>query len=276
MRLAAAAFAVCVGCDAPDTEAPPPTATASTAFRCATGNVPGVGGLNTATINGAAIISGLGGEFDLFSNGTIQVAGTALVTGGAYSVVSNIELFNFAVVTGLPSPDATTTGEIPPWIPTDEIAYIETYRENADIGPTFQGRNALSNGDSDLTLYGGDTLVLDPGFYAFDSINLSGGSTLAVRNWAFITLDGPLTVSGGSQITVPDPRDLLLVSGSSGAIDFSGGSDVSMRLYAPLAPITISGFATRFTGGALGATLQLSYTSTMEVTEDALHIWHPC
>ncbi len=256
-----------------DTSAPTDEQPAPSTFRCAANDVPGIGGLQTVTINGTASIAGRSGEFDLFSNGLVQLAGTASVGGGVYSSGMAIQLFDSASVTG----DLSTEGaDVPNWIPQDEVDLIYAYRRNHRLYETANGRDPTSNSNMDFTLWGGDSITAGGGLYYFNSLSISGGSTLRFSGTAYVVIDGPMTISGGSSLEIDDAGQLLIIGTSGDDIEFSGASDVTARLYAPDAPIMISGADTTFTGGLVGGTLQMSDSSSMEVTEDALHIWNPC
>ncbi|MEM6996761.1 MAG: hypothetical protein AAF721_40025, partial [Myxococcota bacterium] len=211
--------------------------------------------------------------FDVFSNGGIQIAGNARVTGGLYSGGPGVRVYDAAVVQGEMGKGDIT---VPDWIPSDEVELIWRWRDNDDIPRTDLGRDPTSDSNLVLTLYGGDSLTLDGGLYYFNELSLSGGATLEFTSRTFIVVDGPMEISTGSSFMTDEPGDVLIIGTDDAAIEISDGASVSMRMYAPYAPVQISGDGTSFTGALVGGTLQMSGASTMEVTEDALHIWNPC
>lgn len=241
-------------------------------FRCAPTTIPGIGGLDTVTVNGSATLHGRDGAFDVFSNGPVQIAGSAEVDGGVYSASAQVELFDGGSILGEITGNSVA---VPDWIPDDEVYYIWYYRENSYTGWTDYGRDPTTSNNYRFSLYGGDSIEME-GLYYFTSLSLTGGATLELSGDTFIVVDGPMTVSGGSRIITDDASQVLFIGTDNDDIEISGGSDVTARMYAPYAPVMVSGTGTRFSGGLVGGTLQLSGSSDLEVTEDALHIWDPC
>ncbi|MBL4688683.1 MAG: hypothetical protein JKY37_29110, partial [Nannocystaceae bacterium] len=255
-----------MGCDASEAPAGIETSGIDDAgpleFRCASGDIPGIGGLNAVTINGSASIEGRYGAFDLFSNGDVAVAGTATVHGGIYSAGATVELFDTATVTGEFSSSGVT---IPNWIPEAEVAYIARYQRNRDLWRTRYGRDPTYDNNSRFRLYNGDRIDVPSGLYYFNSLSVTGRSRMRVTGTVYMVVDGPITFSGRSSLEVQDAGRLLIIGTSGDAIRISGGSNVTARIYAPDAPVVISGTDTHFTGGVVGGTLQMSGSSTMEV-----------
>lgn len=242
-------------------------------FRCAPKDLPGVGGLETVELSGAATIVGLDVDFDLFSNGTLSLSGLANVAGGLVADPNSILLSLTAIFNGEVSDWAP---DIPVYIPTEEADYISANRHNDDIGLTTAGRDPLGGADT-MQLFGADTLQVPGWFYYLDGIGISGASTLSLSyTITYLVVDGPVEISGGSTLGTSNARHLLLISLSDEPIVISGtGTNVIARIYAPLAPVQITDGAT-VQGAVVAKTLQMSGTSNMEVTADGLHIWYPC
>ncbi|MEM6991806.1 MAG: hypothetical protein AAF721_14965 [Myxococcota bacterium] len=274
MRLASAltcCLAVAAGCD---TASQPETLPAAplTAFRCSASDLPALGGLDSVTLSGTSRITSSDWTFDVFTNGKLGVGGEVYVGGGLYSASGSIAMRAGAQILG----DLVESGpEIPAYVPETEAEYVERNSHNAQIGLTAGGNTPLVSGK--LTLSGADALQFPHYFYDVDGISLSGGSQVSLSyTVTYVFVDGAIEISGGSSIGTSSARHLLIVSLSDEPIVISGAStSVLARIYAPLAPIQITDGA-RVEGAVVGATLQMSGDSTVEVTQDGLHIWYPC
>lgn len=278
----ASALAVCClaftfGCDAEpnapsSTESITTTDTEHVQFRCSPTSLPALGGLDYVELSGGATVRGGERPFDVFSNGKLVVGRGTSVGGGLYSAVGAVSVAAGAFVLG----DIKWSGpDIPPHLPTEEAEFVAANSHNAAIGLTANGRRPINDGA--LRLYGGDSLQFPNYYYAVDGLELSGGSRLALRyTVTYLFVDGPIEISGGSSIGTSRARHLLIVSMSKQPISISGAStNVLARIYAPYAPIYITDGAS-VQGAVVGRTLEMSGESTMEVTQDGLHIWYPC
>jgi hypothetical protein len=100
-----------------------------------------------------------------------------------------------------------------------------------------------------LSVSGGATLTLAPGAYNINSLNLSGGSQIAIspQGQAIVNVAGnqvsqPIQFSGGSAANSPGvPLNLQLIYGGTLPITVSGGSGTYGVLYAPNSAVTLTG-----------------------------------
>ncbi|MBL4684309.1 MAG: hypothetical protein JKY37_06950 [Nannocystaceae bacterium] len=275
--LAVCCLAFTFGCDA---EPNPPSSTETMAtsetehvqFRCSASSLPALGGLEYVELSGGATVRGGERPFDVFSNGKLVVGRGTSVGGGLYSAVGAISVAAGAFVLG----DIKSSGpEVPPHLPIEEAKFVAENSHNAMIGLTANGRTPISKGA--IHLYGGDSLQFPNYYYYVDGLQLSGESNLALSyTVTYLFVDGPIEISGGSSIGTSQAKHLLIISMSKEPISISGAStNVIARIYAPYAPIYITDGAS-VEGAVVGRTLEMSGESTMEVTQDGLHIWYPC
>ena len=245
-------------------------------FRCSFGTIPGVGARNDVFVSGTAQIYGAGGNgnFDVFSNTSVNVSGGGKIWGNAYTPDNeDINVFNSGYIWGQGEGDPI---EVPDWIPWDDVNTIWNKRRNNNIGSTAYGRDPTYYYNRKLRLYGGDYLWLPGGRYYFTQLDIASGADLRIYGDVTIVIDGPMSVSDNAKITAYNNADILFIGADDQPIEFSNGSRTNMRLYAPRAPVMVSGNGTQFSGSIVGNTLQVSGSSLLEVTSDALHIWNPC
>ncbi len=163
------------------------------------------------------------------------------------------------------APPSLPTGMLPPPTTTLQITKSSTC---ADIGLTVAtgctgsaGSLILAPGSyGNLSLSGGAQVTLSTttatgGNYAINSISLSGNSSLLVNSTntvpAVIYIAGagqttPLSLTGGAVTNVnsggvPVPINLQFLYGGTNGLSLSGGSQTEATVYAPNAPISLSG-----------------------------------
>lgn len=230
-------------------------------FRCFAAGGAGLVGLEEADISGNPTITG---PFaDVFSNIIVRLAGSYDLGGNALSG-GTVELAGSTRPRGVIVEDA---GTIVARVPTTEVEWARTHNDNAKIPCVQQGNKCRSPVSSRvLTLAGQAALRLPAGTYSLASIRMSGTTRLDVAGQVTIYLDDGATFNGGSAAN-PANDSLSLVSSGEGEIKVNGGGTTSMHIYAPLADVRFAG-AQGFRGSALGRTLHISGTATLEVTKN--------
>jgi hypothetical protein len=132
------------------------------------------------------------------------------------------------------------------------------------------GSTPLALGDISLT--GGATLHFTNGFYNINSIKLAGNSFIVVDSGLVImnivgtNQNTPIDLTGGQSINLSyDPSHLQIQYGGTGNVKLSGGAASVEMLYAPNAPVVLSG-GTDLYGSLMGKTL--SDTGGMHIHYD--------
>jgi Tfp pilus assembly protein PilX len=122
-----------------------------------------------------------------------------------------------------------------------------------------------------LTVQSGNTLVMNPGTYVFNSIVLSGNSTLQVptgSSGVVIKIAGqgtttPINLTGGV-VSNPsyDASRLQFIYGGTGSVYVAGGTATSAIVYAPQADLTVTGNGD-FYGAIVGGTVDVPGSSKL-------------
>ena len=182
----------------------------------------------------------LGGQGDVFTNGTLTLTDFARVDGNA--TAAQIDLFNDASITGtrtlLTQPRAFLTMEMPSGL--------------EDLGK--------------LEVWGDNTLVLSgPGSFQVASINVSESGRLVIDNAAgpvTLYVTGAVDVSRAATIVVthPDPEAFAVYLIGTGRVNLSGAGRFHGVVYAPQSHVDLAGVG-EFFGALVGNTVKVSDTA---------------
>jgi hypothetical protein len=261
-------------------------------LRDADGNVGTNGNLTEsggATINGTLSTPRVGVGNCSSGNVTAQTAsGGATVTGGLVTLPSAVTL----ATPDIPDPDPPTSnlnvvgsstcatlGLAPP-------ATCSGTNAGTGTGLTINPNGAAINW-GDLSLSGGAKLVIAGGSYNLNSLRLSGGSRVTVSSGdVLMTVVETVSFSGGTNLEIPstgaslnldlvdtpgiatpvsfsggvvtndsyDASKFRIRYGGTGGLSISGGAKNAMVIYAPNAPISLSG-GSRLYGAVIGSTI---------------------
>lgn len=221
----------------------------------------GLIGLDLVDVSGTPTITGAFPS--VFSNKRVNLAGNFTIDGDAISggrvTISGNKKPKGSVV------EFTDTLSVPD--PTPQVLAARSNNDNATIPCVPKGKKCTSplSGNS-LSLSGQSHVTLKSGEYYFDSISISGQSTLEIDGNVIIYLDGGATFNGGAA-TNPTGDSLTLISSSDQEIRLNGGGSSETRILAPHARVRFSG-TQGFRGSALGRELRVSGTADLEVTSD--------
>ncbi len=242
----------------------------------------GIIGLNKITIGASSAIvdsyNSLNGPYpnspsnqaSLFSNGTITLQGAKLY-GDAVSTGGNVVLQANSLVTGdvvyatTLSNSATVQGSIDHQTSTPLVLPVPGACGSYTQAPTtwITGAYTYDATKGNLTVSGGGTATLANGTYCFNTVTVSGGSTLVINGPVKISVTGKFTDSGGSlQNTSHIPGNLQVTSSYTGSngVTVSGTSATYLMIYAPGTDLTVSGGGPLY-GSLVAKTLTVSGNS---------------
>jgi len=198
-----------------------------------------------------------GSEGHVGSNASVTATGTVDIMGdlafgptGSYSSTPNVTVSG--TIMQLPQE------RIFPPIPDFEIPVgspdVSPRNETITLDPgTFGTFDIKSNG----------ILELNEGTYYVDSIKEAATGALKINGRTTIYVKSDLDLSGQGVINpLGDPTELTIYYDGVNEAKFTGGSSAYMEVYAPEAPVTLTGNADFF-GSFIGKTLKL--TGTPEV-----------
>jgi hypothetical protein len=119
----------------------------------------------------------------------------------------------------------------------------------SDVTLSGKAWRTISPGNyRNITVSGGSTLTLTAGTYNLNSIVLSGNSALKISPTGSVVLNivgsgvsKPVDFSGGSAGDPEGPANLLVNYGGTGMLSLTGGVNSYGVIYAPNAPVTLSG-----------------------------------
>ena len=209
-------------------------ATTITAAGCSARSNGGVGLSGSSSITAAAVYAG----------GTITTSGTAAVHATKYTNDGTI-----------PDPYASST------VVQSAIAQLKAGSGTAYSSPTY-GTAAVSPGTySSITTQGSASVTLSPGLYIVNgNVNFGAGSTVAASGVTIVS-SGTLSISGSVPVTWTAPTTtstsgipgIAYVTTSTGSVSLGGSGSLSITgvVYAPNAPMTISGAASYGTTSCL-------------------------
>jgi hypothetical protein len=280
-----------------------------------------------ATANGCGSITGSGGiTIDSF-NSTLGYSSSHVLSGGNVGTNGNVSLSGGSKIYGSAAVDSLTSGNCSSSKVTGDtisggasltaglvalngpITYPAPLAPNPAPPTTSQnlsgscpaGMTGCTNGPGSRTvtlapgsygnvqLSGGTTVDFSKGTYNFNSLLLSGGSTLSVVgsgpvviNLAGAGLSGSSPVldltNGTMENPTGIPAQLQFIYGGSQGVNLSGGTHSYALVYAPNAPIGMSGGADFF-GSVNGSTVTQSggarfhYDSSLPSIQAGNYIW---
>jgi PilX N-terminal len=182
------------------------------------------------------------------SNGDIGLSGGQTVIHGDAMAGGDVTTSGGSTVTG------TQTDGAPP----------VTFPSVPPCGPPYSGSAGITGGSYDattgrLTASGGADVSLSAGTYCFSSIVLSGGSTLTITTPVSMYLTAESDLSGGSiantSLLAGNLKIFLSLASTSHGIKLSGGTQAYAAIYAPDAPVTLTGGNTEFYGSIVSGSL---------------------
>lgn len=222
-----------------------------------TGNTKAYG---VASVGGA---QGFGGH--IASNGDIRVSGTNTINGNATPGPGHSVIItgNQSQVAGSKTPaSAVLTCEeqsVAAW-----ASYAQANNSNSSIPAQYL------NGNGQFTVNGNKTCTLPAGIYAVSSFTLNGNAKLLVTGPVVFVVSGVITLNGNVKANENgEPQNLVLVSASAMPVTLNGGLKTSIKVYAPLAPVSLNGNVTGY-GSLWGRTLSASGSVVWNRVRDGL------
>lgn len=206
---------------------------------------------------------------DLCSGRAIKVHGSKEVKGdvmAAYGYEVTIAGTS-GEITGITT---SNSGDLPP-VPVD-LGSAPYVNDNDTIPLTDSGKSPFQKGAIAVDLQGGDNLTLDSGTYYFESLKLSGGSTITIAGPTTMYFDGPIDATGGTLVNPSaNPHDLTIIS-IDPHVKIGGGSAFYGSVMAPNAVVELKGEA--FYGALVGKFVELKGDFSVHVDE-SLHLAKP-
>lgn len=207
------------------------------------------------------------------SGGNVGSNGNVSLGGASTQVQGNISVLNPAQGACAAGDDITNSSGPNAFQGTTTLSAMQTYPPVPAISPVppttnqnYSANTTLPPGNyGNVNMSGGKILTFSPGTYNLNSLVLSGNSQLQISppGQVILNIEGAgvsqaLDLSGGTIANTSDtPLNLQIYYGGTDAIDLSGGSGSYAVVYAPNAPITISGG-----GDWYGALLSKSFTDS--------------
>ena len=142
------------------------------------------------------------------------------------------------------------------------IPTVGTNQGNLSIKNTFTATANQTYGAVKLTA--GAVLTLPSGTYVFDSLSLSGNSSIQVSGAVIVYIRTDLDLSGGTVVNSTHKSTNLVFFGADAVttIKVTGGTSASYAVYAPKADINTSGGAAIY-GALVGKSIKNSGGSTI-------------
>lgn len=252
------------------------------------------GSCGSITMNGNAIVdsfnSAVAGGYstshllsggNVGTNGNVSLTGNATIYGSAALDYANAGTCSKSSLTGITTSGKAkvTNGNVAlngpinlpapvmpnPAPPTNTQSISGSCGSIAGCASNGSKSVSLAPGQyGNLSVNGGTVAHVRTGTYNFNSLTLTGNSTLYVDSGpviinlagASLTASGPaLDLSGGSIVNPSGkPSNLEFFYGGSHAMNLSGGSQAYATVYAPNAPVNMSG-GTDFFGAIIGSTV---------------------
>jgi hypothetical protein len=242
------------------------------------GKCAGVWGLQGITVRGDVYTDSYNsneggyGEGPVYPNGDLCSCQDMTIRGGVdiHGDVSYGDGYDMTVSGGSNEiwgvVDTFTCG---PYAPGFDIEAASLSNDNGLIGTTDAGRDPFPHGAGELVLMEDDNLTLVPGTYYFESVRMTGQSTLTVTGPTMIYVAGEATFAGGGILNLTeDPAELTVYCTGSDAA-FSGTSGLYASVIAPYTDIQIVGDVD-FYGTMLGQTLTMTGTFNLHVDEEVV------
>jgi Flp pilus assembly protein TadG len=179
---------------------------------------------------------------DVTSNGDISLSGGATVNGDATPGPGCTT--SGGIVSGSRSPEST-----PITCPPVSVGSAATTNDNANVAAQMSG--------SDFKMSGGDAATMPAGTYCFDNFTMSGSSVLTISGPVTIYVTGAMSLSGSVATAGDLPANIKVRVASTAKVTLSGSSALYADIYAPQAPVHISGSAGIY-GSAVGASLDIT------------------
>jgi hypothetical protein len=159
-----------------------------------------------------------------------------------------------------------TVSELPRQLepPVVDASEARFNNNNDTITLTDLGNDPWQSGGIVLTSY--DNLTLEPGTYYFESVDMTGQSTLTVTGPTVIYLDGDGRFAGGALMNVTqNPADLTIYCTGT-EIKLAGHSGFHGVVIAPNTDVELVGTADYF-GTIIARTIDMTGTSFLHVDE---------
>lgn len=158
--------------------------------------------------------------------------------------------------------NVTTTGEKTLQNPIDvpPVQIPAGSSKDPSINVDWRGADLKPGSYKELKAGGGGSARMATGAYYFDTVNISGGATMAAQGSepVIIYVRDKVNISGGTLSNASRlPRNLIFILGPSAELNISGGSTLYASVYAPQAKVKISG-ASRLYGSLVGGDTELS------------------
>jgi PilX N-terminal len=211
-----------------------------------------------------------GNKGSITSNGTIDIQSNGVVNGSILSTTDvsgvDVKLSSNAIVTGNVTTagtvlnQGTVSGTITQNSPSTPINYppVNSCGPPYSLGIGMTGTYTYSPITGALKVSGGNTVTLATGTYCFQSVTLSGGSTLQVNGPVALYLTGQGDFGGGGLVnSTLKPENLQILSSYTGAshgITIGGGTQVYALVYAPKTEVVVSGNGNLY-GAVVGDTV---------------------
>lgn len=175
----------------------------------------------------------LGPDGDICSCQNVVTSGDSLVGGDVGYGVSYTDKGNTEVTGAI-----TPLSEFPPK-PTIDMNAARAKNDNAKIGVPGKKGGSIFSKDWNLSL-NSQGLTLEPGTYYFDSMKVTGTSTITIKGPTTIYVNGDMDLPGGFFKTTRDPKDLTIYCTGTKVV-LNGGSNFFGLLVAPDADTRING-----------------------------------
>jgi hypothetical protein len=210
-----------------------------------------------STIDSYNSSQGAYGGANVGSNGNLATNGNITLSGGLTRVNGNATAHGTVTASGGSAVTGTTTQSAPTVSYPSVAACGPPYSSGAGLSGTY----TYSSATGILNLSGSGSVTLAAGTYCFNSVTLSGSSTLTNSGVVTINLIAKSDFSGGSIVNSTGTPSSLTIqssySSSSDGIVLSGGSGAKMVVNCPLCQVKLSG-----SGNVYGAIIAGSYDSS--------------
>ncbi|MEE8169799.1 MAG: hypothetical protein V3T70_04560, partial [Phycisphaerae bacterium] len=157
--------------------------------------------------------------------------------------------------------------------PVVDLSGAMNTNDNGLIGMSDKNNDPL-DASGNFSLSGQDSITLLPGTYFFNTLTLTGGSTISVTDSTTFFIVGDISVSGGGIVNVTQLPSNLAIITTATTVEWGGSSSYFGSIVAPDAALKISGGADLF-GAALAGTLEMTGGSDFHVDTSLCLVLNP-
>lgn len=215
----------------------------------------GVVGLSSVNLSGGAAVRTGSKPGHVASNGEIRLTGGAYIQGNATTAGNTIYLDGGAWIGGTKKKGATTIVMDPM---TAAFAKAKITNNNAAIPSVKRGTQTVSvYSNGQLAMQEQDNVKLPAGDYYLTGLTVTASAKLTCTGNVRMFVSGKVVLAGNARVNEDGGCNLVIYGDEKGDLDFTASALTRAFVYAPKAPVKVSGAAALY-GGAVARDVDLS------------------